>query len=882
MTTRHGTDPLGRYRQKRRASATPEPFGAEPAGTAAPAPAAGRFVVQKHAARRLHYDLRLEHGGVLLSWAVPKGPSADPAQKRLAVRVEDHPLEYAGFEGVIPEGNYGAGSVIVWDQGSVRFQEDPGEGLARGKLVFDLQGYKLRGQWALVKTRQDPKSWLLLKHRDAFADPAGRRPFGEESVLSGRTLEDLSQGKSSTADLEAECERLGALRARVDPATAGVMLAESRDRPFSAEGWLFELKYDGFRVLASRDGATVALRYRSGADATSTWPEVASALRSLPCQRLLLDGEVVVLDPEGKPSFQGVQKRAMLSRPAEVERAAVERPATFFAFDLLGLDELDLRPLPLRERKAVLRRLLPRAGPLRYADHVETRGEDLFREARARGLEGVVAKRADAPYRAGRSASWLKLRVQRAGDFAVVGFTEPSGSRSGFGALHLALHDGQGFVYAGSVGTGFAGEDLAAIRARLEPKRRGAPAFRGRVPPGRRDAWVEPELVAQVRYLEWTEDGLLRQPVFERLREDKRPEECVRSGTAEEPPPAPPPERQAARAAALTNLDKVFWPEEGYTKGDLVEYYRAIAPWLLPYLRDRPLVLTRFPDGIAGKSFFQKDAPEWTPGWIRTARVWSEETRRDIDHFLVDDVESLLHVVNLGTIPIHVWSSRLPDLARPDWAIIDLDPKGAPFAQVIDIAWALHDLCEAIGLPSFVKTTGQDGLHVLLPLGGQATHQQARDLALVLARQVARGLPDIATLERSLHARRGRVYLDCLQNGHGKTIAAPFSARPRPGATVSAPLAWSEVGRKLDPTRFTIRTLPARMRRLGADPLRPVLDAAPDLVGALARLARLQEERGKAGGGGAPAHGGAPAGRREARTARRGLPTARRSRAPRS
>jgi bifunctional non-homologous end joining protein LigD len=366
-----------------------------------------------------------------------------------------------------------------------------------------------------------------------------------------------------------------------------------------------------------------------------------------------------------------------------------------------------------------------------------------------------------------------------------------------------------------------------------------------------------------VRYLEWTDDGLLRHPVFERLRQDKRPEECARPGAAADPPPAPPPEREAVRKAALTNLDKIFWPEEGYTKGDLVEYYRAIAPWLLPYLRDRPLVLTRFPDGIGGKSFFQKDAPEWTPDWIRTARVWSEETQRDIEHFLVDDVESLLHVVNLGTIPIHVWSSRLPDLARPDWAVVDLDPKGAPFGQVVTIARALRDLCESIGLPSFVKTTGQDGLHVMIPLGGQATHQQARDLALVLARQVADELPDVATLQRAVGARGGRVYLDCLQNGQGKTIAAPFSARPRPGATASAPLAWREVNARLDPRRFTIESLPGRMRRLGEDPLRPVLDLRPDLVGALARLAGREAARRS------PPAAGPGEGKRE-RAARRG------------
>ncbi len=839
---KHGTDPLERYRSKRRASSTPEPFGpaqASPAVASGPeewAKGAGSFVVQKHAARRLHYDFRLEHRGVLLSWAVPKGPSADPAEKRLAVHVEDHPVEYAGFEGVIPAGNYGAGAVVVWDRGPFRFLEDPDAGMEKGKLLFELEGYKLRGVWTLVRTRRDPKEWLLIKHRDGFADPGGKRAVPEESVLSGRSLDDVREGRSREAEISAEAERLGAPRRRVKAADVGLMLAETRDRPFSGQGWLFEIKYDGFRVLAAKEGAEASLRYRKGLDATRLYPEVAQALRALPLERAVLDGEMVVLDAEGRPSFQALQKRALLSRESDVDRAAKARPAAFFAFDLLAFADLDLRPLPLRERKALLSRVLPPAGPLRYADHVEGRGEEFFREARARGLEGVVAKKADSRYRAGRSGAWLKVRVQRSDDFAVVGFTAPAGARAGFGALHLAVHDGRGLVYAGSVGTGFSGEDLVSIRSRLEPLRRRDPPCR-KAPAGKGDVWVEPELVCEVRFLEWTDEGLLRQPVFVRLRDDKRPDECARPGTpAEPPPPEPdPPDGGGERRAVLSNLDKVYWPEDGLTKGDLVGYYRAVAQWLLPYLRDRPLMLTRFPDGIHGKSFFQKDAPEWTPKWIRTARVWSEDSKRNVEHFLVDDVESLLHVVNLGSIPLHVWSSRATDLARPDWCVVDLDPKDAPFSHVVRIARALHALCEDIGLPHYVKTSGQAGLHVLVPLGGQCTHAQGRDLALVLARRVADELPDIATLARPIPARGGRVYLDCLQNGQGKTIVAPFAVRPRPGAPVSTPLAWSEVNGRLDPRRFTIRTVPRRLARDG-DPLATVLTDRPDLVRALARL----------------------------------------------
>jgi len=832
---KHESDPLERYRSKRDASATPEPFG--PAALRAGSEDGGLFVVQKHAARRLHYDFRLELGGVLLSWAVPKGPSLDPTVKRLAVRTEDHPIEYGDFEGVIPPGNYGAGRVLLWDRGRFRWLEEPRAGLEKGKLLFELFGQKLRGAFALVKTRRDEKEWLLLKHRDPFA--RADAPFPEESVVSGRSLEDLSGRRDLGAELEAELSDRGAPRRRVRAGEVELMLAQASDRPFSDDRFLFEMKYDGFRALAEKDGEKVALRYRGGKDAIALYPELAPALRALPVARAVLDGEIVVLDAEGKPSFQLLQKRALLQRGRDVERAVRERPATYYAFDLLGLGDRDARPLPLARRKEVLRRLLGRAGPVRYADHVSGRGEDFFRAVRERHLEGMVAKRQDSAYRGGRSSSWVKVRVHRAGDFAVVGFTDPAGTRSGFGALHLAVARGDGsYAYAGSVGTGFRSEDLADIRGRLEPlRRRGAPVS-GAVPRGAGTHWVEPALVAEVRYLEMTEDGLLRQPVFVRLREDKKPEECQLEGRSRGAPEVPEVKAEVptVRDPKLTNLEKVFWPADGYTKGDLISYYRGIAPFLLPYLRDRPLTLTRFPDGIAGKSFFQKDAPAWTPEWVRTARVYSEEAEREIDYFVADDVETLLYVVNLGAIPLHVTASRLAEEGRPDWTVLDLDPKEAPFEHVVRIALRLRELCDRAGLPCYPKTTGQRGLHVLLPLGRQLTHAQSRQLAQILCGRVADELPDIATLERSIPARRGRVYLDCLQNGRGKTIVAPFSVRPQPGAPVSTPLSWSEVTRRLDPARFTIASVPRRMRKRGEDPMRPVLTGRPDLLGALSLL----------------------------------------------
>lgn len=836
---RQDPDPLEAYRAKRSADRTPEPFGQ--AGPAAPR----LFVVQKHAARRLHWDFRLELGGTLKSWAVPRGPSLDPAEKRLAVQVEDHPLEYADFEGVIPKGNYGAGPVIVWDRGRWIPLDDPEEGLRKGKLLFELYGYKLRGVWTLVRTKGSEKDWLLIKKPDAFARPKAGDAYPQESVLSGLSLDEVLRGHDRAAPIRKELERLGAPRRAVAPADVELMLAESRERPFSEPGWLFELKYDGFRLLAARIEGKASLVYRRGGDATATFPEIARATAALPFERVVLDGEVVVLGEEGRPSFQRLQKRVQLTRRSDIERAVVEHPATLFVFDLLGFEDFDLRPLPLAARKAILRRVLPPAGPLRYSDHVEARGEDLYEEVRKLGLEGVIAKKADSPYRGGRSSAWIKVRAEKTGDFVVVGFTLAKGGRTGFGALLLGLYEGGEITYAGRVGTGFDERQLAEIRDRLEPLRRERPTVRGPVPKGPEHVWVEPELVCEVRFLEWTEDGLVRQPVFLRLRDDKAPRECEREGAPPEPPPPVPSEVPAPHRIPFTNLDKVFWPKEGYTKGDLIEFYRQVSPWLLEYLRDRPVVLTRYPDGIEGKSFFQKDAPGFVPGWLRTERIWSEHARREIDYFVCDDEASLLYIINLGAIPLHIWSSRIVALARPDWCILDLDPKGAPFADVVRVARTIRALCEEIGLDSFVKTSGSTGLHVLLPLGGACTYEQSRQLGELLARVVVAKLPEIATVARSVADRGGRVYLDFLQNGHGRLLVAPLSVRPLPGAPVSTPLRWSEVGPRLDIGAFTIRTVPKRLRRMKEDPVLPVLSARPDLGAVLSRLGEMVRRLGR-------------------------------------
>jgi len=841
---KRGADPLTAYRAKRSLDRTPEPG----ARAVPPTPAAGGlFVVHMHAARRLHWDLRLEMDGVLTSWAVPKGPSPNPADKRLAVHVEDHPLEYGDFEGLIPEGNYGAGAVIVWDRGVWVPLEDAHEGMKKGKLLFELRGYKLHGKWTLVKLKKGEKEWLLIKEKDGYVAQDGALPA--ESVLSGLTVEELKAGKDRAAPVVKELARLKAPRRAVTAEAAEPMLAETRERPFSKPGWLFELKLDGYRIRAAREDGAACLVTRNGHDIAATFPEIARAVVALPYEGFVLDGELVVPDEAGRPSFQRLQNRAKVARAIEVRRAAIESPAVLYVFDLLAFAGFDLRPLPLERRKSLLERVLPRVGPLKYIEHFAKDGEALYEQVVQLGLEGIVAKKADSPYRAGRSSNWLKIRADRADDFVVVGFTRPKGSRAGFGALDLGAYDDGKLVYAGRVGSGFTAAQLKDVSGTLERSGRPTPAFSGPAPSDAGHTWIEPALVVEVRYKEWTDEGLLRQPVFVRFRDDKPVAEAATKGAGsreqelEVLPERPAPSSPLPKEVKFSNLDKVFWPDEGYTKGDLIEYYRALSPWLLPYLKDRPVVLTRYPDGISGKSFFQKDAPGFIPEWIRTERMWSEDTQREIDYFVCDDVESLLYLINLGTIPLHVWGSRVATLEQPDWCILDLDPKEAPFTDVVKIARAIKALCDEIELPCFIKTSGSTGLHVLLPLGRQCTYEQARTLGGLLARVIAAELPAIATVTRQVGKRGARVYLDYVQNGHGRLLVAPFSARPLPGAPVSMPLAWSEVTPKLDIRKFTIKSAPARMKKLTDDPLRPVLELAPDLVAVLERLnARLADD----------------------------------------
>jgi bifunctional non-homologous end joining protein LigD len=860
-------DSLSSYRAKRSPDRTTEPFGPV-------SPVIGRlFVVHKHAARQLHFDLRLEMDGVLRSWAVPRGPSYDMNDKRLAVRVEDHPLEYGDFEGVIPQGNYGAGGVIVWDRGEWVPLEDWREGLEKGKLLFELKGYKLHGKWTLVKIKKSEKDWLLIKERDAWVKSPGD-VFAEESVLSGLTVEQVKAGVTPATRLHQTIEEAGAVRQRLDVGSVKPMLAESQNEAFTRDDWIFELKLDGYRLIAGKQHGEARLITRNGNDYTDVFPEIARAIKALPLDNFILDGEVVCLDAEGIPRFSRLQQRGRLSSPLDIKRAAVELPATYYAFDLLAVDELDLRSLPLLKRKEFLREVVPKLGPVRALDHIVREGEAFLEQVAKLGLEGIIAKKADAPYRAGRTDKWIKIKTEPTSDFVIVGFTAPKGSRSHLGALQLANYVGESLVYAGRVGTGFDEETLTRLDAMLAPIIRDSAPCTGpvvagetmaEVPEAKTTTWVDPVYCAEVRFREWTPDGLLRHATLMRLRTDKPPRECVRDagrGTRDEgrgtrdagvdeevaadaashathpAPPVPLPASPVPRVINFSNLKKVYWPNEKYTKGDLIEYYRAVAPWILPYLRNRPVVMTRYPDGIDGKMFYQKDAPEFAPEWLRTVSIWSEDTQREIRYFVCDDEDTLVYIANLGSIPLHLWASRVGSLELPDWCVIDLDPKEAPFKDVIRTAQVLHRLCEKIGLPNYVKTTGKTGLHILLPLGRQCTYEQSRTLGELLARCVLSELGDIATIVRHVTKRGDKVYLDYLQNRHGQTIVAPFSVRPLPGATVSMSLVWDEVVDGLDPRDFTIKNAMSRLQRLGTDPCVEVLEQKPDLQQVLQRLAR--------------------------------------------
>lgn len=867
---------LDEYRNKRDASRTNEPMGEEP-GRAGPT-LRGAFVVHQHDATGMHWDLRLEIGGVLASFAVPHGPSLDPDVRHLAVHTEDHPIEYLDFEAVIPAGTYGAGPMIVWDHGAVRYLETSAEeGLAAGKLHFALEGRKLRGRWGLVRVK--PRSggrsrggaareWLLLKKKDEAAD-ASRDVVRElpRSVLSGLTVDELAAASRIADQIEAEAAHRGApLLAGPFPPRIEPMLCTSGPVP-STSGWLYELKLDGVRILARKDDRDVRLAYRSQRDATAAYPEVARAVQALGPRRLVLDGEIVAFDDRGRPSFHRLASRIHGGGPRVDMRAAmVSTPVVFMAFDLLAIGDRDLRPLALVDRKELLGRLLPGPGVIRAHDHVDRSGALLLAFCKERGLEGVVAKRARSTYREGpaRTGDWVKTKCEREADFVVVGWTKGDGRK--LGALDVATWEGGRLVVRGKVGSGLDDATMRALLRDFTKLEAAAPTAVGTyVPAPRGRVHLRPEVVVGVRFQEWSPDGNVRHPVFVGVRPDRDVRSCTETpgGDDEGAPPESPggrdpravddaerPAPEAGSAAGpladvvVTNRSKIFWPAEGLTKGDLVDYYVAIAPWILPYLDDRPVVLVRYPDGIEGKSFYQWNVPHGIPPWVRSVSLGkhAHAAAGDEAHgkhvFIVDRRESLAYVANLACIPIHVLASRVASPDEADWLTIDFDVGRSSLRAAIPLAHLVRTLCDRIGLPSHPKTSGQTGLHVFVGLGRGTSPVAARTLADLLGRLVCDAHPDVATMERVVAKRGARVYVDTGQTGPSRTIVAPYSVRATPGARVSTPLTWDEVTPELDPGAFTIRTVPERLAERG-DPMAPLLRDRPDMAEVLERLGAL-------------------------------------------
>jgi bifunctional non-homologous end joining protein LigD len=874
---RHGQFPdlpmaVDEYRRKRHVERTAEPFGGPKASEGTGPQRAGMFVVQKHLARRLHYDFRLEMEGVLRSWAVPRGPSLNPAERRLAVTVEDHPLEYADFEGVIPPGNYGAGSVIVWDRGRYSVIDPPdtdaADAVRRGKLDIELRGYKLRGAYTLVRTHlkssgaQASENWLLIKKRDQYASGEDVTATHPRSVLSGLTVDEMREAGELAKQVIADLKRAHAprLSGRLEAKKFPLSLARLVREPFDSDKWLFEIKYDGVRALAIRDRRAVALYARSGAVITERYPEIALAFDALPYERFVMDGEIVALDDKGRPDFQALQRRMHVSDASAARRLSLSIPAYDFVFDLLAFDDFDLRPLALETRKSILARLIRGEGPVRYCDHVTGKGKAFFRAVSKARLEGMMAKRRESPYRGARSSDWLKIKCPLVRRFVIGGWTDPAGSRTHFGALLLGLYDPNGELrFVGKVGTGFSAGTLEELyRLMRERTRKTSPFAKPRAseaPIPSRAHFCAPEMVCEVRFAEVTNDNSVRHPSFLRLLPGAAPEQCRYEhpfgarGALEAKPPVP---ETPARAAAparkpavveITNADKVFWPAEGYTKGALVAYYRSIARWMLPYLKDRPVMVVRYPDGIEGKSFFQKDAPEYVPEWIRTERIYSEDSGREIAFFILESAEALAYVANLGAIALHMWSSRVGQLERPDWLLFDIDPKGSTTANAVRVARQVIAVLAKLKLRAVVKTSGQAGIHVFAGLKPIYTYAQARNFAELVARLVVHRIPELATINRDVASRKGRVYIDYLQLGYGKTIAAPYTVRPVPGARVSAPLRAKELRVSLDPGRFTIKTMARRMARMKQDPFIGALEDRQALEPA---LALLEKELGRA------------------------------------
>jgi bifunctional non-homologous end joining protein LigD len=852
------SEKLAKYREKRDFTRTKEP-----AAVAAEAAAGGRlrFVVQKHDARRLHYDLRLELDGVFKSWAVTRGPSLDPAQKRLAVEVEDHPLDYGDFEGTIPKGQYGGGTVQLWDRGywAPEGKATPEEALEKGDLKFTLRGKRLKGSWVLVRMKHDRNggkrtNWLLIKHRDEYAAAADKaEEFLEEdaSVASGRDMTRIAEGKGRApkpfmkvkapkADAVWDSSQGIAAEARAGaekmPGFIAPQLCETVERPPAGAGWVHEIKFDGYRVQLRVEGGKATTKTRSGLDWSGKFPAIVKAASALP--DAILDGEIVAVDAQGTPDFAALQAAISDGKTGNL---------IFFAFDLLFADGEDLRGLPLGERKARLARLLKGAGSrLRYVEHFESGGDAVLQSACKMALEGIVSKRLDAPYRSGRNSSWTKAKC-RAGHEVVIGGWATTNGR--FRSLLVGVNRGGGLVYVGRVGTGFGAAKVARLLPRLEAVRANESPFTGEMLPaaeGQKIHWVKPELVAEIEFAGWTGAGSVRQAAFKGLREDKPAKEVV-AETPVAPAKAKLKKADAKLASGpaivmgvtLSHPEKALWPDardgEPVTKLDLARYFEAVGDWLLPHIKGRPCSIIRAPDGIGGEQFFQRHAMPGTSNLLELVTVSGDKK----PYLQIDRKEGLAAVAQVAALELHPWNCRPGKPDDPGRLVFDLDPgEDVPFAAVVEAAKEMRDVLAELGLKSFCKTTGGKGLHVVTPLApGKVSWPEAKTFAHAVCNFMAGANPKRYLVNMSKKQREGRIFLDYLRNDRMATAVAPLSPRARPEATVSMPLRWDQVTAALDPHEFTLRSVPGLLKKTKA--WAEYFDSERKLAGAIAKLGKI-------------------------------------------
>jgi bifunctional non-homologous end joining protein LigD len=895
---------LTEYKKKRSFKQTPEPVGGKSKETRL------QFVIQKHDASRLHYDFRLELKGVLKSWAVPKGPSMNPAEKRLAMLVEDHPYDYKNFEGIIPPGNYGAGTVIIWDEGYYEPLEAAGtkeaqekvllRGFHAGQLKIRMYGQKLKGEFVLVKTpaRAD-NAWLLIKHRDEHAT-TDNIIEKDRSVVSGKTIAEMTANKKAVRwksnrtasenvtsasppgkmkrtvkkklnsvspnaaiekkqapDKEKILRLLSKAARRNSPMPADLkpMLATLVGKPADKAGWLYEVKWDGYRAIAYLNDGRVDLRSRNNKDFNKKFYPIHASLSEWKINAVV-DGEIVVVNEKGFPDFEALQNW----------RSEADGELVYYLFDVLWLEGANLMDMKLSLRKEILREIMPGATNIRLSENFDISASDLFDLAEKLGLEGIVAKKSDSRYSPDvRSKEWLKIKTEQHQEAVIAGYTRNENSSKLFSALLLGVYEGDELVFIGPVGTGFTTGMQKEILKKLKPLQTSRCPFRevpdynkpSRFrpdPPPAEVTWVKPRLVAEIAYRTRTGDGAFRHPTFRGLRDDIEARDVVfekgaapvveiedekilkskgfRPGDAERKTLLNPKDETQVRTIAshdlkFTNLSKVFWPEEGFTKRDMLNYYYQVAPYMLPYYQDRPQTLNRYPNGIYGKSFYQKDVTGKVPEWIAKYKYYSETDQRE-KHFLVcSDEASLLYIASLGCIEMNPWSSRTQSPGNPDWCILDLDPDDNPFDQVIEAALVAKKVLDAVGVPSYCKTSGSTGLHIYIPLGAKYDYEDSKELGRAIVRVIHSQIPSFTSIERLTAKRKGKIYLDFLQNRPQATVAGPYSLRPRPGAPVSMPLSWEEVRKGLRMTDFNIRTAVARLKEQG-DIFKGVLEEGID------------------------------------------------------